>query len=394
MVTLATQLATTTVYEQLAQAWIEGKRHVWLEGGTAASKTFSVIQLLILIAENAKSPLIISIISESIPHLKRGCLRDFKKILGETYEDEKFNMTNLIYTFPNVLFEFFSADDPSKQRGARRDIMFINEANNIPKEAFYELDSRTRIFTICDWNPTNEFWYHQDKLIDLPDSLYIHATYKDALNVISPETIKTIEELGSKDPNWWNIFGLGLMGKIEGLVYPKFEQCESLPDGTVFYGLDFGFTNDPAVLVKNVIIGGNLYSQELFYERGLTNDDIARKMNLLKVSGTIWADSAEPKSIEELVRKGFNVQPSEKGPGSVEFGHQRVNQYYQFWTKDSVNCIREQRNFRYKRNIQGMLTAQTTHEYSHGMDSRRYGVASYQKTSNVNPLSNFKMPRL
>ena len=147
--------------------------------------------------------------------------------------------------------------------------------------------------------------------------------------------------------------------------------------GNIVYGLDFGFSGDPATLTKNVIFPDEIYSQELFYERGLTNQDIAvlmGELGVVKHADEIWADSAEPKSIEEIYQHGFNIKGAPKGPGSVEYGHQKVRQYKQFWTKDSVNCIKEQRNFRYIPDKNGKLTEKTTHVYSHAMDSRRYAV--------------------
>jgi phage terminase large subunit len=167
------------------------------------------------------------------------------------------------------------------------------------------------------------------------------------------------------------------MGKIEGLVYPFFSQVDALPPGDVFYGLDFGFSDDPAVLVRNVIQGDSLYSEEMIYQRGMTNQDLAARMKELGVRTAhdeIWADSAEPKSIEEIHQRGFNVKPCVKGADSVEYGHQRVRQYKHYWTKNSVNCIKEQRNFRYVADKDGKFTEKTTHLFSHGMDARRYGV--------------------
>lgn len=187
-----------------------------------------------------------------------------------------------------------------------------------------------------------------------------------------------IESNQNKDPNWWNIYGLGLIGKVEGLVYPNFEQVEELPEGgQEFYGLDFGYSTDPTVLVKCVIKSDELYSQELIYETGLTNDAIARRMDELGIKRNydeIFADSAEPKSIAEILRFEFNIKGCSKGPGSVEFGHQKLLQYKHYWTKDSINCIKEQRNFRYIEDKNGKLTDKTTHNWSHGMDARRYGV--------------------
>lgn len=313
-----------------------------------------------------------------MPHLKRGAIRDFFRILNESPDNNpRYNKTEHTYTFGNAIIEFFGADEADKVRGPRRDILFINEGNNVPWETARGLDIRTSKFTFVDWNPVSEFWAHSN-WIGEPENAYTHSTYLDAAEVLPEQVVANIESNRAKDPNWWNIYGLGLIGKIEGLVYPFFEQVGSLPEqGAEVYGLDFGFSGDPAVLIRNKIFSDEIYSQELFYEMGLTNQDIAAKMEELgiqKRSDVIWADSAEPKSIEEIYRLGFNIQGCPKGPGSVEYGHQKVRQYKQYWTKDSLNCIKEQRNFRYVEDKNGKLTEKTTHLYSHGMDTRRYAV--------------------
>ena len=367
----------TSVYRENISAYLRGFRRALDEGGTASSKTWSILQLLILIAQNTKEPLLISIVSESLPHLKRGAIRDFFRILDESPDDSpRYNKTEHQYTFGKGVIEFFGADEADKVRGPRRDILFLNEANNIPWETARGLDVRTSKFTFADWNPVAEFWAHE-QWKGQPENAYIHSTYRDALDVVSPEIIQTILKTGERDPNWANIYLEGRLGKIEGLVYPVFNQVNELPNGDAFYGLDFGFSTDVTALVKNVIIGDGLYSQELIYERGLTNQDIADRMGelgVLKHFDDIFADSAEPKSIEEIYQRGFNIKPCSKGPGSVEFGHQKVRQYKHYWTADSLNCIKEQRNFRYIEDKNGKLTEKTTHLWSHGMDARRYGV--------------------
>ncbi len=385
--TTATEVSfqLTDIFRQNGLAWTGGKyRRALNEGGTSSSKTYSIIQTLILIAQDAKGPFLISVVSESMPHLKRGAIRDFFNLLGESEDNNpRWNKTDKIYSWDSGgQVEFFPADDPAKQRGARRKILFINECNNVFWEAFRELDIRTELFTFLDWNPVSEFWAHEN-LIGNPENAYIHSTYLDAMRVLPKEVVDNIESNRDRDPNWWNIYGLGLIGRIEGLVYPYFQQVDTLPEGDKFYGLDFGFSQDPAALVVNVIIGDNLYSKELFYETGLTNDAIGRKMDLLGVKRNydeIWADAAEPKSIEELHQQGYNVKPSEKGPGSVEYGHQKVNQFKQFWTKDSLNAIKEQRNFRYIEDKANKLTDKTTHAFSHLMDARRYSVATHRES--------------
>jgi len=386
-----TQMRTTRIFKETLQAWVGNKRRCLHEGGTSSSKTWSILQALVLIAQEAIEPLLISVVSESLPHLKRGAIRDFFNIIEESSDNNPhYSRTEFIYSRPNWKgrIEFFGADDSAKVRGPRRDILFMNEGNNIPWETARGLDIRTSRFTIVDWNPVGEFWAHEFWK-DQPENAYVHSTYLDAKDVLPAQVVTDIESYKDKDPNWWHIYGLGLIGKIEGLVYPYFEQVDELPKGDVFYGLDFGFADDPAVLVANTIIGEKLFSKELIYKTGLTNDVLAREMDLLKVRQNfdeIFADSAEPKSIQELCDKGYNVKPCEKGQGSVEYGIQKVNQFKQYWTKDSTNCIKEQRNFRYILDKDNKLTEKTTHKWSHGMDSRRYAISSHIERRHGNKI--------
>jgi len=367
----------TSVYRDNLRAYLNGFRRALNEGGTDASKTWSILQILILIAQNTQVPLLTSVVSETLPHLKKGAISDFFNILNETQDNNfRYNKTEHRYTFGKGVIEFFSADEADKVRGPRRDILFINEANNVSWEAARGLDIRTRLFTFCDWNPVAEFWAHQN-WIGQPENAYIHSTYRDAQEVVTPEEIQTILKAGELDPNWANIYIEGRIGKIEGLVYPVFDQEDTLPVGDTFYGLDFGYSTDYTALTRCVIVGEELHSEELIYETGLTNQDIAQRMLDLGIRqkfDEIFADAAEPKSIEEIYRYGFNIKAATKGPGSVEHGHQLVRQYHHVWTKDSTNGIKEQRNFRYIEDKNGKLTQKTTHTFSHIMDSRRYAV--------------------
>lgn len=375
-------IKTTKVYEAILQAWSDGKRGILLEGGTYSSKTYSALEALIVIAQKSPKPIDINIVSETVPHLKGGCIRDFFKIIGERSESNPYyNKTDHIYRRPgwNGVVSFLSADN-EKALGMRREILFINEGDTLFWEVARELITRTEIFVIIDWNPRSEFWAHEYYLND-PKWAYDHSTYLDALDVLPLDKREEIEGMEAKDLNWWNIYGLGLIGKIEGLVYPRFEQVDELPMGAVFYGLDYGYSSDPTVLVKNVLIGDKLYSQQMFYDNsGLTNGQIAQKLSLLDIKNEpIYPDPDEPKSAEEIRQKGFNVIEAVKGKGSVEFGIQKVNNCYQHWTKDSIECIKEQRNFRYIKDKQtGEFTDRTTHQWSHGMDARRYAVSSYR----------------
>jgi phage terminase large subunit len=316
------ELRTSKVFSEIMSAWLTGRRGILLEGGTSSTKTFSVLQFLHLVAASSKSPLVISITSESLPHLKLGCIRDFFKIIGTSQDsDPAWAKTEYTYHYPNgTVIEFWGTDNEGKARGPRRDILFVNEGNNVPWSTVDSAATRTSRFVIVDWNPTCEFWVHQygsgSTLVPgwLHDKrfCYNHSTYLDARDVLSAGIIEEIESHKDKDPNWWHIYGEGLLGNIEGLVYPHFEQVDELPRGDKVYGLDFGYTNDPTALVANVIIGDCLYSDELIYMRGLTNDVLARNMDVAGVKqryDEIIADAAEPKSIEELCLKGFNVKP-------------------------------------------------------------------------------------
>lgn len=378
------QWSLTSVYRDNARAYLGGKRRALNEGGTSSSKTWSILQLLTLIAQNIKEPLLISVVSESLPHLKRAAIRDFFRILGENPDNcPNYNKTEQRYTCGRGVIEFFGADESDKVRGPRRDILFLNEANNIPWETARGLDVRTHRFTFADWNPVSEFWVHE-YWIGQEENAYIHSTYRDALEVISPDIIQNLLRTGERDPNWANVYLEGKIGKVEGLVYPVFEQEDELPSGQVFYGLDFGFSTDVTALVRCVVRDDELHSQELIYEKGLTNDMIAHRMDELGVRrgyDEIFADAAEPKSIQEIHGYGFNIKPAAKGPGSVEHGHQKVRQYKHFWIKDSVNGIKEQRNFRYIPDKDGKLTDKTTHAWSHLMDARRYAVAILSRPS-------------
>jgi phage terminase large subunit len=381
----------TNVFSRNKKAVFDpSKRTIINEGGTSSSKTYSIIQFLVYFLSTRQKPFLQSIVSESLPHLKMGCIRDFKNIMGDDFEDTRWNASNNIYNFNrNVILEFFSADQPGKASGPRRDGLYINEVNNVPKVIVDQLSVRTRRFEIYDFNPVSEFWVHA--LQGKPEVEWIHSTYLDAKHVLPKSIIEKIEAKRDTDPNWWRVYGLGLVGKLDGLVHPMFSQdeypnpglCEM---GREAFGLDFGFSDDPACLTRNVILGGELYSDELIYERGLLACQIAKRMEGIGVKKNydeIWADSARPEAIEEIKQYGFNVKPVEKGPGSIEDGIDKVNSYRQHWTPRSVNCIKEQRNYNYIVDKDGRVTGKPIDDFNHGMDSRRYAVRMMCKRERI-----------
>ncbi len=402
MVTATKKVKTTKVYNSILRAFGEGKRGIMLEGGTYSGKTYSALMALITIAQEAPKEININVVSETMPHLFGGAILDFFKIMGEREDHNPYyNQTKHVYRRPgwNGILTFLSADN-EKALGMRREVLFINEGDTLYWDVAMNLISRTNVFVIVDWNPRSEFWAHEYyKEKDIiengvvveegkwdPKWAYDHSTYLDALDVLPPDKREEIEDLGRKDPNYHNIYELGILGKIEGLVFPFFEQVDELPGGRAFYGLDYGFADDPTVLVKNVIIGDNLYSQQMFYDdTALHNDDIARKMRELKIPGDalVMADPTEPKSAAELQRLGFNVQAIDKAYANTRFGIKQVNAYNQYWTEDSLESIKEQRNCRYiKKREPGSgrvyLSDDITHQWSHSMKARMYAVATYR----------------
>ena len=366
------------VYRDIERAVDNGYKLIVNQGGTSSTKTYSAIQFFVLRHLYGRFTGLTSFVSESFPHLRRGIMRDFINIMGIYYDPKRFSKTESIYSFDDGEIEFFSADDASKLRGGRRKRLFLNEANNVSGDAFDELDVRTLDFTMIDFNPVSEFWYHEKNLSNDPKTKFIHSTYLDGRPVLPKSTIEKIEARRYRDPNWWNVYGLGKLGNIEGLVYPAFSTCDELPAGGVrFFGMDFGFTNDPTTLIHCVIIGDSLYCDQLIFETGLTNDQIAGRLESLGVRKNydeIFADAAEPKSIEEIRRRGFNIRPAPKTQDSVSAGIQKVNQYKQSWTKRSIDCIKEQRNHRYIQGSDGKLSNKPMDDFNHGLDGRRYAI--------------------
>lgn len=370
-------LRFTPVFWKNEQAWKnEGIRYVVNQGGTSSSKSISILQLLYFIARNHKN-LVISVVSETVPHLRKGVMRDFEKMLKQcgAYTDLNHHKTDNIFKFPSgSIIEFFSADDYGKVHGPRRDILYINECNNIKWDIYDQLEIRTRLKVFLDFNPVREFWVHEE-VTKLDDAFFIKSTYKD--NPYLPDQIKKSIESKQHKANWWRVYGLGEVGFIEGLVFPDINLVDEMPEQWKKrgYGLDFGFTNDPTCMTDNALSSGELWIDQLIYETGLTNPDIAEKMNILKVSTTreIIADSAEPKSIAEIRTHGnWKILGAVKGPDSVKFGLDLMSSYPINITKRSVETITEYRNYTWDTDKDGKLINQPIDDFNHSIDSSRY----------------------
>jgi phage terminase large subunit len=365
----------TTATKKIAQLQ---KRIRAVQGGTSASKTVSILLLLIHAAQSDKTPTLTSIVSESFPHLKRGVMRDFLQIMEQHryYKDERWNKTDFIYTFETgSKLEFFSADQPSKVRGPRRDRLFINEANNIPYEAFDQLEVRTKDYVYLDWNPTIEFWFY-DKVLGVRDDVdHLIITYRDN-EALDPAIVRSIEQRRNNKA-WWQVYGEGLLGEIETRIYTGWSIIDEIPEEARLerYGLDFGYTNDPTAIVAIYYHNGRYIWDEIAYQHGLSNKMIADIL-LQQPKARIVADSAEPKSIDELKGYKLTVTPANKGPGSLLQGIQNVQQQWIAVTKRSVNIIKEYRNYLWITDKDGRILNEPIDIYNHAMDAGRYAMES------------------
>ena len=364
-----------------------------IQGGSSASKTYSI--LAVEIDHCTKNPYTeTSVVAESIPHLKRGAMRDFMKIMTVTgrFNAARWNATDFRYKFANGSYiEFFSADDDSKLRGARRDRLYMNEANNLSFHAYTELAARTKQSVILDWNPVNEFWFHSELMQD-EDVDFLILTYKD--NEACPKSARDfIEKARVKADtseywaNWYKVYGLGQVGTLQGAIYEDFEVVEGIDVSRakfVALGLDWGFSNDPTALVAIYRQGDCLLIQELLYSTGLTNQDIADKLRSLGITRAweIVADSAEPKSIEEIYRLGFNIKPAEKGPDSVRNGIDILKRFKLQVTKDSTNLIKELRSYTWATDKEGKNTGVPIDSFNHACDAMRYVALNKLRVSN------------
>jgi len=367
------------------------KRIRVVQGGTSSSKTFSIIPLLIHYAkQHAKKE--ISIVSESIPHLRRGAIRDFVKIMEYVgiMDYNQWNKSTLTYHFENGSFiEFFSGDQPDKMRGARRDVLFVNEANNITWETYYQLAIRTREFVYIDYNPTNEFWAHTE-LVGRNDVDFVILTYRDneALEQsIINEFIKAQEKAKTSEywANWVKVYVEGQVGSLQGVVFSNWTQVDYLPEHAKLlgYGMDFGYSNDPTTLVGIYEADGKTYLDELLYRKGMSNGDIGNYMKQLEIprSSMIYADSADPKSIAELRTYGFSVMPAVKGKDSIAYGIQLMQDEYFHVTKRSTNMINELRQYTWLVDKEGKTTNAPIDAWNHCVDSVRYFYQSRRKNT-------------
>jgi phage terminase large subunit len=366
-------LQKTTAQNKIARL---KKRVRIVRGGTSSSKTFSIIPMLITYAVQNKG-IEISIVAESIPHLRRGAIRDFLKIMDMVgmYKDDNWNKSSLTYKFTNGSFiEFFSADQPDKLRGARRDVLFVNECNNIDWESYYQMAIRTRKFIYLDYNPVAEFWVDTE-LIGEPDSEMVVLTYKDN-EALDKSIVKEIEKAREKAKtsaywaNWFKVYGLGEIGSLEGLVFSNWKTIDTIPEEArlLGYGLDFGYSVDPTAIVAVYQYNEEIILDEICYRNGMLNSDIAK---IIPDEVMVYADSAEPKSIDDIRRYGKKIKGVTKGKDSINYGIQIMQGFNFLVTNRSTNLIKELRGYIWDKDKRGNLTGAPSGVH-HQIDGIRY----------------------
>lgn len=354
------------------------KRIKGIAGGASAGKTISIIQILMDKAQSDTVPTLTSITSESMPHLKRGAMRDFLNIMEQHgyFQPNRWNKSDFTYTFETgSKIEFFSLDMPHKVRGPRRQRLFINEANNIPQETFDQLEIRTEQEIWMDWNPTSEFWFYTDVNNKRNDVDFEILTYKDNEGLL-PSVVESIERR-KDNKNWWLVYGMGQLGEVESRIYKGWNIIDEIPHEARLerYGLDFGFSNDPSSLVAIYKYNDGWIIDELIYSTGLTNPKIAAFiLNLPKA--LVVADSAEPKSIAEIAAHGILISGARKGQDSVLYGIQFVQDQKISLTKSSVNTIKEYRNYLWMTDNSDKIINEPIGINDHSMSAIRYGLTS------------------
>ena len=337
------------------------------------AKTYSLCQLFIIKALNETGK-VFTICRKTLPALKGTAYRDVMDLLKQLgiYSEEYHNKSELSYILNDNLIEFISVDQPQKIRGRKRNYLWLNEANEFTYEDWQQLILRTTEKIYLDYNPSDPYSWIYEKVIPRDDCTFIKSTYL-ANPFLDKDTINEIEKLREIDPEYWRVYGLGEIGSVSTQIFRNFNLVDEMHGRLIGYGLDFGFTNSPTALAEVRLLDDNLYIKELLYETRLTNLDVANKLRELGISRTaeIIGDSAEPKSIEEIYRQGFNIKPSNKGAG-IHLGIDIMRRYKIHITKDSLNAIKEFQSYKWVTDKNGNVLNTPVKVNDHLLDAIRY----------------------
>lgn len=354
------------------------------QGGTRSGKTYSILQSLVELAwKNKDKGLVITICRKTFPSLRASAMRDFFTIVESQgwYNQASHNKSEGTYQLFGNMVEFISIDQPQKVRGRKRDVLFINEANEIHLEDWRQLVLRTTWRIIIDYNPSDEFHWIYDHVIPRDDADFFQTTYKDNPH-LDQATIEEIERLKEVDENFWRVYGLGERGTSRATIFTHWKEVDQIPEGFKLYniGLDFGYTNDPTAIVAIYTDGESYLMDEILYATQMSNQELAKVLREYQVP--VIADSAEPKSIDEIHKYGVNIHPCQKGADSVRSGIQFMKSKKLLVTSRSVNGIKELRNYKYHEDKNGKLTNQPVDAFNHFVDASRYAITWRQLRPN------------
>ena len=370
------KIQTNKVYKHLINS---DKKIIVEQGGTRSGKTYNILLWIILHYTARNKNKTITICRKAFPSLRASVMRDFFDILRNLniYQEENHNKSNSEYKLYGNLVEFISLDMPQKVRGRKRNLLFINEANELHWEDWQQLVFRTDERIIIDYNPSDEYHWIYDKVITREDCDFYRTTYLD--NPFLETSIKLeIERLKETDEQYWQIYGLGLKGVSRATIF-KYYEINNIPDEAEFiaYGADAGYTNDPSTLVSVYKKDFNLYIKEHLYRTQMTTQDIHKTFRDVDVARKqIYMDSSEPRLIDELRRMGWNIRPSLKGRDSVNAGIDLLKRYKIHITKESNNAIQEFRNYKWKEDKTGKLINTPEDKNNHIIDAVRYATYS------------------
>jgi len=356
------------------------------QGGTRSGKTYSILTALIELCHK-NSGLVITICRKTFPALRATAMRDFFEILNneDIYNPDLHNKSDATYQLWGNMVEFISIDQPQKVRGRKRDVLFINEANEINLEDWRQLLLRTTGRVLIDYNPSDEFHWIYEEVIPREDAEFFRTTYKD--NPFLPESVvMEIERFKTADENFWKVYGLGERGTSTATIFTHWKEINQIPNEykLLTTGVDFGYTNDPTAIVRVYTDGHGFAVDEICYATRLTNSDIAKVLrdNEVNRSDVVICDSAEPKSIDEIHAHGFNTHGARKGKDSVKNGIQFLHSRPLLVTARSVNLIRELRNYKWKEDKNGKQLNEPVDSFNHAIDAMRYAITFNQTNPN------------
>jgi phage terminase large subunit len=370
-------IETTITYQNQENSPKRVTHHV---GGTRSGKSYAILQWIIVQLLQTKQTA--TIVRRTIPSLKRTVIKDIKDIMDGLgiWEDDCYNITDRVYTFYNDSeIQFISTDDPQKLRGLKSDILWIDESQEVDEESYFQLMIRTSGPIILSYNPTVSP-FHWLRTMD--DCHRYFTTFRDN-PYLSKEIINAIKALEKNNPKAWRIYGLGEFVANDKAIF-EFDVVDGIPVGAEFvcYGMDFGYSNDPTAIVSLWKLNNEIYITEHCYEKGMVTTDIANKLKeLVEGREEIWADSAEPRLIEELKRMGYNIRPVIKGKDSINFGIQVLQNYKLKIPKQCPNLLNEMYSYEWETDRFGKQLDRPVDFNNHCIDAARY--AAMMRLSNV-----------